>query len=194
MKIQTIVSILGVAAATMALTLGLAAPRQVDAIDQEDKAATRITPLISQPVLEVGGLEVKMSLDQPNYAPGDRPVVCLDVTNPTDQRVDTSVWIGMTSSSLASRFSRAPTLPNYLWSKSIPLALAPGETKQLQMATETEIVAGNMVSVTMSNTAQRAAIATLLNLNGGAQSVPNAGSGLSVTLDRSTVGNGVETE
>ncbi len=186
MKIQDIMAILGVAAATMAFTLVFAGPEQVDAVDQEANAATRITPIISQPTLTIAGLEIKLAMDKPDYAAGDKPVVTIETTNPTDKRVETNLWVGMTSSSLLSRMSRAPTMPNYLWSESIPLTLEPGETKQFQFTTEKELVAGNTVSVTMSNTDQKAAFAKMLNLRRGAQRVPNTES--VVTRNRDAIG------
>ncbi len=162
MKIHNIMAVLGVAATTMAFTLALAVSGQVDAVDQQQDAATRITPLIGQPTLKIAGLEIKLALDKPDYAPGDKPIITLETTNPTDERIETSAWIGMTSTGLASRMSRALTMPNYLWSENIPLALEPGETKKLTFTTEKELVAGNTVSVTMGDTDQKAAIAKLL--------------------------------
>ena len=60
------------------------------------------------------------------------------------------------------------------WSEDIPLALEPGETEKRQIATETEFVAGNTVSITISDTDQKAAFAKLLNPSVGAERVPNA--------------------
>ena len=129
---------------------------------------------INQPTLKIAGLEIQLTMDKLDYAPGDKPVITLEATNPTDQRVETNVWLGMTSSSLASRLSQAPMMPSYEWSENIPLALESGETQKRQIATETEFVAGNTVSVTMSDTDQKAAFAKLLNPSVGAQRVPNA--------------------
>lgn len=169
MKIQDMMAILGVAAATTALTVALAAPGHVDAVDEQNNGAAGITPLISQPTLNLAGLEIRLTVDKPSYAPGDKPIITLEASNPTDRRVETNVWIGMTSSSLSSRLSRAPTLPNYLWSEDIPLALEPGETKRSQLATDTELTAGSTVSVTMSDMDQKAAFARLLKLTSRAQ-------------------------
>ncbi len=165
MKIQDILAILGVAAATVALTLGLALPSQVEAVNSEPDGAATITPLIAQPTLKLAGLDVQLAMDKPHYAPDDSPVVMLQATNTTDQQVDTNVWIGMMASSAAMRISRAPTMPSYLWSEQVPLTLAPGETKHLQVATETSLAAGNTFSVTMSSTDQKAMFARQLNLN-----------------------------
>jgi len=167
MKIQDVLAMLVVAAATAAFTLGMAAPQRVDAVDQPGATAAGITPRIGQPTLELAGLKISLALDKPNYAPGDKPVITLEAGNPTDRRVETKVWIGITSSSFASMMSRAPTMPSYLWSDSVPLALEPGETKELEIATGAEMVAGTTVSVTMSNADQRAVLAKLLNLNAG---------------------------
>lgn len=162
MKIQDTMAVLGVAAVTMAFTLGLAAARHVGAVDQAENSGNTITPLLGQPTLKIAGVEITLAMDKPDYLPGDKPVVTLVTSNPTDRRVETNVWIGMTSSSLLSRLSRAPTMPSYFWSKNVPLALQPGETKQFQFATEKELVAENSVAVTMSNTDQQAALAKLL--------------------------------
>jgi hypothetical protein len=168
MNVRDMMAVLGVAAATTALAVALTAPDQVDAVDEQEEVAS-ITPLISQPTLKLGGLEIRLTMDKPNYRPGDKPVITIEASNPTDQRVETSVWMGMTSSSLSSRFSRAPMLPNYLWSKDIPLALEPGETRRSQFATDTELSAGTTVSVTMSDRDQKAAFAKLLDLSSRAR-------------------------
>jgi hypothetical protein len=189
MKLQDIMAILGVAAVTMAFTLGFAAPDQVGAVDQEENGVTRITPIISQPTLNIAGLDITLTMDKPDYAPGDKPVITLEVTNPTDQRVESNVWIGMTSSSLSSRLSRAPTMPNYLWSKNMPLAFDTGETQQFQFATEKEIVAGYTVSITVSDTDQKEAFANLLNLNAGKRRASNEEPVGTVTGENATAVN-----
>ena len=164
MKTQDILAILGVAAATMAFTIGLTAPGQVDAVDQAPPAeAKKITPIIGQPTLKIADLQIGLKMDKANYAAGDKPVVMLATSNPTDRRIETNVWIGMTSASPESMFSRALTLPTYIWSKNVPVVLEPGESKQLEFAVEKELVAGHSVSVTMSDTDQKAAFAKLLS-------------------------------
>jgi hypothetical protein len=105
-----------------------------------------------------------LTTEESDYAPGDKPVFLLETTNSTEHRVATSLWIGMTSSSLMSQLSRAPTMPTDDWSKEVRLTLGPGETKQLQVAADTELVAGNTVSITMSGTDQKPTLARLLNL------------------------------
>jgi hypothetical protein len=96
------------------------------------------------------------------------------------------------SSSLSSMLSRAPTMPNYLWSENIPLALGPGEARQFQLETEKELAAGNTVSITMSNTDQQAAIAKLLSVNGTVQVLPSAASANQSAPSGSAAGSGVE--
>lgn len=192
MKIQDIMAILGVAAATMAFTIGFAASGPVDAVDQAENASNRITPLIGQPTLEIAGLEISLAMDKPNYAPGDKPVVTLETTNPTDQRVETNVWIGMTSSSPSSFRSRALTMPSYFWTQNVPLALGPGETKQFQVATEKEFVAGKSIAVTMSHTDEKAALAKLLKPIAAARA-SNAEAVVPVTPDNAFVARKVPT-
>ena len=51
-----------------------------------------------------------------------------DILNPTDEQIESNVWIGMTSSGLASRVSRAPMIPSYFWSENVPLPLSGGAT------------------------------------------------------------------
>ena len=181
MKTHNIMAVLGVAATTMAFTLVFAAPEQVDAVDQKQNVATKITPLIRQPTLKIAGLEIKLAMDKPNYGPGDKPVITIETTNPTDKRVETNVWIGLTSSSPASLLSRGPTMPNYFWYEQIPLALEPGETKKLTFATEKELVAGHTVSLTMSDTDQKAAFAKMLNRRRTARRAPSAKSAAPAT-------------
>jgi hypothetical protein len=164
MKIRDIMAILGVAVATMAIVVAFAAPERVDAVDQQDHDDSRITPLIGQPKLTLAGIDIRLTMDQSDYAPGEKPVILLEATNRTQRRVETSVWIGMTSSSPTSMLSRAPTMPTFIWSDQVRLALEPGETRQLRLETDTELAAGNTVSITLSDSDQKAVFARLLDL------------------------------
>lgn len=164
MKIPDIMAILCVAAVTMAIVVAFAAPGQVDAVDQQDQIDSRITPLISQPKLTLAGLDIRLTMDKSDYAPGEEPVILLEATNGTEQRVESSVWVGMTSSSPMSALSRAPMMPNFIWSDEVPLALEPGETRQLRIETDTQLAVGNTISITLSDSDQKAVFARLLDL------------------------------
>ena len=169
MKMQDMLAICGIAAATMVVTLALARPRQVTAIDPSADGRSEIRPMISQPVLDISGLQVKLTMDKPSYVAGATPEITIEATNPTDQRIETSVWIGMTSSTIAAMLSRAPTMPEYIWSETCPLAVERGETQTVRIIPGKELVAGNTVSVTMSATDQKAAIAKLLQVREGTE-------------------------
>lgn len=164
MKIRDIMAVLCVAAVTMAIVVAFASPGQVDAIDQQDPIDSRVTPLIGQPKLTLAGLDIRLTMNKPDYAPGEKPVILLEATNRTEQRVETSAWMGMTSSSPMSALSRAPTMPTFIWSDEVPLALEPGETKQHRIDTDTELAARNTISITLSDSDQKAMFARLLDL------------------------------
>jgi hypothetical protein len=80
-------------------------------------------------------------------------------------------------------------MPNYLWSKNMPLAFDTGETQQFQFATEKEIVAGYTVSITVSDTDQKEAFANLLNLNAGKRRASNEEPVGTVTGENATAVN-----
>lgn len=162
MKVGSITTVLGVAAVTMTITLALTGAARLEAVDPDAKAD--MMPVISQPTLEIDGIQIKLTMDKSQYAAGDEPILLLAATNPTDRRVETNVWLGMTASSPQSLLSRVPTMPKYLWTENCPIALEPGMTEHYQLNTGQKLVAGNTISVTMSDTDQRAAMAKLLEL------------------------------
>jgi hypothetical protein len=162
MKMQKIVTVIGAALATMALVLSLAGPGRLEAVDTDAAAVLDIQRVIEQPTLDLEGLKVTLNTDKPKYAPGDEPVVRLEITNPTDTAVKTKLWLGMTSTSPASRMSRIMVLPEYVWSENCDLELEPGAKQTIELKTKHKIAEKQIISVTMSSHDQKAALAKLL--------------------------------
>ena len=76
------------------------------------EAVAGIKPTIQSPKLELDGLVMQMKFDKAEYAPGDKPVITLEVANPTEQAVETELWLGMTASGVQDMLSRIRCCPN----------------------------------------------------------------------------------
>lgn len=161
MKVRDIMVILGIAAATVAFTVTLVRPGHVGA----DGKTTQITATILQPRLKIAGCTFTLKSDKTLYAAGDTPLLLIEATNPTDDVVETSVWVNVSAASPASRFSRALRLPQYLWSRECPLVLKAGDTKTITLDTRTALPAGKSISITMNDKDQTAVIRRLQMLD-----------------------------
>jgi hypothetical protein len=141
------------------ITVGLLLPRGVSA-EGED---TIIKPTISQPELTIDVCRFTLSLDKPEYAPGENPVLTVVATNPSREPVATSATISITATSPQSMMSRRLVLPTPLWTGECAVSLRPGESRAFTVETNAALPAGQMVSVSMSGK-QQAVIANLLDI------------------------------
>jgi hypothetical protein len=132
MRLSSLLSILGIAITTMALTLGILVPGSVDA----EADANRITPQITQPELTVDGCQITVTTDKSDYGAGEKPTLFVKATNPTDQRIETTVALQILSSSPASPLSRVVAIPLPLWTDKWDLVLGPGESRSRKFETE----------------------------------------------------------
>ena len=162
MRLKDLLPVLGVAAATMAFTLALLGPGQVVATDP----APAITPLIAQPKLTIDGCVFALKVDKESYQPGDKPALTVTVTNPTDAPVETSVALSVSSQSMASMFSRrmVPAAPSDTWTKQCDVTLKPGETKTIEVTVEKALEAGHMITISMLDKDQLAAVSKLTSV------------------------------
>ena len=147
MRVKDILAVLGVAAATTAFTVGLLGPGRVAATSTVEG----IKPVIAQPKLTVDGCVLSLETDKPVYKAGEAPRLQVKATNPTDQPVETTIWINMSASSPASPLSRMVVLPKPLWTEKCLVSLKPGQTMTVPLDTQTKLPAGESVSITMSD-------------------------------------------
>ena len=103
MRLSDILATVGVAVATMAMTLGFLVPRHVTA--EGEKSA--IKPTIAVPELTVDDCVFVVSTDKPEYAPGQRPVLTVKATNTGREPLSTSVSLSITATEQQWREARA---------------------------------------------------------------------------------------
>jgi hypothetical protein len=154
-----LVAVLGIAAVTTAITVGLLMPRGVSA----EGEVKNINPTISQPELTVDGCQFTLSMDKQEYAPGEAPVLTVVATNPNREPVATSATMSITATSPRSMMSRRLVLPKPLWTRTCPVDLQPGESRAFTFETDAALPAGQIVSVSMFGK-QHAVIANLLDV------------------------------
>ncbi len=145
MRLSDILAIVGVAVATMAMTLGLLVPRYVTA-DGETEA---IKPTIAVPELTVDDCVFVVSTDKPEYAPGEKPVLTVKATNTGCEPLSASVSLSITATSPASRLSRRLVLPKPLWTGDCPVTLQPGESRTIKLETNAALPAEQMATISM---------------------------------------------
>ena len=152
---KEILAVLGIAAATMAFTLILTVPAYVGAEDEPPA----VEPTIAQPTFTVDGCQFTLTTDKTAYSADEMPTLKITATNPTDEPVDVSVYATMTATTPASLVSRVMILPTALWQEGWSIRLEPGSTKTVELATETKLPAGSLVSISLGDKNQ----AVLLN-------------------------------
>jgi hypothetical protein len=160
MQIRNVLAILGVAAATMAFTLVLSVPDYVGAVEEPEG----IKPTIAQPKLAVAGCEFTLTTDKPAYQPDEMPTMKLTALNPTDEPIEATVWVQLRSLNIEpSRMlaSRVMPVPDTLWEGDWTVKLSPGETKSVELPTNTKLPAGGRVSITLSDKEQTVVISRL---------------------------------
>lgn len=134
----------GVVAAVAALTaagvLAVAPPRTVVA-EGEAKAAP-----VERPALKVDGVVLTLVTDKQKYKAGEKPRLTLTVVNTRDNDVSLDALLGMLTIEAASPMMRMMPMPKEVWRHKCALKLAPGETKAVEIATETALAAGHGVT------------------------------------------------
>jgi len=138
----------GIAAVTMAFTLGLLNVDRAGA----DGPGEGVQPLILQPTLTLDGCVVTISTDQSSYAPGEKPKLIVEATSTSDQPIEAKLRLAMTSAGLASRsMSRVMNIPSPLWTHEWTVSIAPGETKRVVFDTNVELPVGQVVSIRLAD-------------------------------------------
>jgi len=147
MKSRDVVAVLGVAAATMAFALVLMGPERVGAVD----APEGLKPHIAQPKLEVDGCQFTVATDKPAYQPGEAITLQLTGTNPTDEPVETSVWVNVSSVSPVLMVSRVAMPTRVMpWVHQCAMSLEPGQTKTVSVPIEQAAGLSQLVSISLS--------------------------------------------
>ncbi len=145
MKLRNVLTVLGTAAATAAVTLALFTPWGGDA-----QAGPAVQPVISQAQLASQGCTFTLKTDKTAYEAGQAPAVEVTASNPTDKPVTASVWVTVTSTSPTSPMSRMLPIPVVLWSHEYAFTLEPDSTKALTAACA-GLPAGGNVGITLSD-------------------------------------------
>jgi hypothetical protein len=144
---------LGIAAITMVATLAFIGPKGADAEDGEApktaEVLKKITPTISMPKLEEDNCVVTLKADKESYAIGDKPVLSIVVTNNGKEAIEKSVVVSMTSRDMFSG-GRMPAISRVVWTKTELVSLAAGETKTVELKTDTAIEEMKVTSFSMA--------------------------------------------
>ena len=145
MKLRNVLTVLGTAAVTAALTLMLFAPRGDSA-----QAGPIVQPVIAQPQLTSQGCTFTLKTDKVNYEAGQSPKIEVKAINPTNHPINATVSVIVTATSPTSRMSRMLPIPTIVWSHEFAFNLAPDETKSLNAGCA-PLPAGGSVSITLSD-------------------------------------------
>ena len=144
MKLRNVLTMLGTAAVTAVLTLALLAPRG------SVQAGPAVQPVIAQPQLTSHGCTFSLKTDKTAYEAGEKPVVEVTASNPTDKPVSASVWVTVTATAPTSRMSRMLAMPRVLWSHEYAFTLPADGTKSLTADCEA-LPAGQNVAILLSD-------------------------------------------
>jgi hypothetical protein len=148
MKLRNVVTVLGTAAVTTAVTLGLAA---LWAGGRAEAGPAAVKPVIARPELVSQGCKFVLKADKTTYEGGESPVFEVTATNTTNADVKAKVWINVTAVAPTSPVSRMLPRPRSLWSEEIAFSLEPGETKTQKVTCGAKLPAGQSVSVTLGD-------------------------------------------
>jgi hypothetical protein len=141
------ITVVATGTATLAVMTFLAGP--LDAGSGTDPNGTTIP----KPKLTAKGVEFTVApADGCGLEAGDQPEFELKAVNTLDAPANVTVSITMTGSTPVSPLSRLMPLPTLLWEYEFALTLRANETKSVNLATNTELPANNVVSITLTDT------------------------------------------
>ena len=144
---------LGIAAITMLATLAFIGPRSASAEDGEDaktaETLAKVTPEISTPSLKEDNCVITLKADKETYTVGDKPVLTIEVKNEGDKEVVKSVTVSMTARSLEER-GRMPSIAVDVWTKTVEITVAAGETKSVTLNADAAIAENNAMAFRMA--------------------------------------------
>jgi hypothetical protein len=147
MRLRSVLTVLGTAAVTAALTVFLAAP-WVEGVAQ---AAPTVVPVIAPGLLSSQGCTFTLKTDKQAYEAGASPVIEVTAVNKTGKPVDATVWVTIAATSPMSRMSRMMPRPTTLWSQEFAFSLKAEETKSLKMPCSAKLQALQDVGIVLSD-------------------------------------------
>lgn len=150
MRTRDFLAILGIAAATAAVTVTMLHAARVGAADE----AQPIKPRIVRPTLTSQGCTFTLKADKAEFAPDEAPAMAIEAANPTQEPVETSVWVSITGASPASMLSRVMELPATLWSHELAVRLEPGEKKTVRIEADIKLPAKQIISLMLTDKKQ----------------------------------------
>ncbi len=95
MKIRSVLTVLGTAAVTAALTILVAAPWG----EGVAQAAPTIAPVIAQSQLSSQGCKFTLKTDKLAYEANESPVIEVTAVNGSDKLVEATVWVTISATS-----------------------------------------------------------------------------------------------
>ncbi len=156
----------GAAAFTAACVLAVAGPRV--AVAEGEAKATPVT----RPVLKAEGVVLSLVTDKAKYEPGEKPTLTLTMVNTRDIDVSLEAVLTMLSTEPASWGSRRMPRPTEAWRRECALKLAPGETKEFEIATDKALAAGLAVMFNLQVGKNTLTAARLTVPGAGAEAAP----------------------
>lgn len=138
---------LAVVVGTATLTVLVFGSNSMIAIDENEP----IKPKIAVPSLKTHGANISLKVPEGvTYKTGDKPELELTAVNLEKKPKTVKINVEMQSTSVASLYSRLPSVSRPLWKNQQILVLQPGETKVFKLATKTALPLDSIVSVTLS--------------------------------------------
>ncbi|MHB1034391.1 MAG: hypothetical protein ACYC35_12530 [Pirellulales bacterium] len=147
MKLQDLMTVLGIAGVTAAFALVAFGPQGVGAVD----GPTKIKPIFTQPEFKSQECVFSLKTDKETYEAGQSPTFTVTVSNPTEKPAEATVWIVVSASAPMSRLARMLPIPESVWSHKLTVNLKPGETRKETIETKLSLPAGKDISITLSD-------------------------------------------
>jgi hypothetical protein len=180
MKNRTVMTVLGTAAITTAVTLGLAS---LWAGGRADAGPLAVKPVIARPEFTSQGCKFVLKADKAAYEPEDSPVFEISATNTTGADVKAKVWINVLATAPSNPMSRMMPRPRSLWSQVVAFNLEPGESRTQKVTCEAKLPAGQSVSITLGDK-QESIMPMNLPVTNGTNAVPVGGSNMAPAARR----------
>ncbi len=149
MRVQGVVTVLGIAAITAAFTLVAFGPQGVGAVDD-----AKVKALLARPEFSSQGCKFTLKADKEAYDAGQSPTLTLTASNPGDKPAEATVWILVSASAPTSPFARMLPIPESVWSHKLTVNLKPGETKTETIETKLALPTGKDITITLSDKSQ----------------------------------------
>jgi hypothetical protein len=100
--------------------------------------------LRQSPALTHQGIVLSLQTQDKKWKTGDKPTVSLQLVNPTSEAKRLEVKLDLVAAVPPQPMSRIMALPQQIWSESELVALAPNETKTIELAPGKALLAGTV--------------------------------------------------